>query len=76
MTGSIVNREKLLPQWFALCDLVFHEVDFNNPNSVHTHWKSLEKFSQSVSGQVLGYHTPFLANAPLPLVEHGKTYYL
>jgi ribonuclease BN (tRNA processing enzyme) len=74
--NDIVNREELLPQWFADCDLVFHEVDFDNPKSVHTHWKSLEKLAQSIPGQVLGYHTPFLANAPLPLVEQGKTYHL
>jgi len=74
--NNIVNREELLPQWFESCDLVFHEVDFDNPNSVHTHWKSLEKFAQSVPGQVLGYHTPFLANAPMPLVKQGKTYCL
>ncbi|MBT4024284.1 hypothetical protein, partial [Desulfobacula sp.] len=74
--NDLVGREELLPQWFAACDLVFHEVDFDNPNSVHTHWKSLEKLIESVPGQVLGYHTPFLANAPLPLVEQGKTYSL
>ncbi len=74
--NEAVNREELLPQWFAACDLVFHEVDFDNPNSVHTHWKALEKLAGFVSGRVLGYHTPFLANAPLPLVEQGKTYCL
>jgi len=74
--NNILNRKELLPQWFAGCDLVFHEVDFDNPNSVHTHWKSLQKLIQSISGKVLGYHTPFLANAPLPLVEQGRTYYL
>ncbi len=72
--NEIVGREALLPQWFADCDLTFHEVDFDNPNSVHTHWKALEHLAQSVPGQVLGYHTPFLANAPLPLAEQGKTY--
>ncbi len=74
--NGIVNRKELLPQWFDHCDLIFHEVDFDNPNSVHTHWKALEKLVQSISGQVLGYHTPLLSNAPLPLVEQGKTYTL
>ncbi|MCD4742195.1 MAG: hypothetical protein K8R67_06935, partial [Desulfobacteraceae bacterium] len=74
--NTILNRDELLPKWFASCNLVFHEVDFDNPGSVHTHWKQVEKLQQAISGQVLGYHTPFLANAPLPLVQEGKTYYL
>ncbi|WP_027362415.1 MBL fold metallo-hydrolase [Desulfospira joergensenii] len=74
--NSIVAREELLPQWFADCDLLFHEVDFDNPDGVHTHWKALEELARSIPGQVLGYHTPYLANAPLPLVEQGKTYCL
>ncbi|MCD4720130.1 MAG: MBL fold metallo-hydrolase [Desulfobacula sp.] len=74
--NTIINRDELLPQWFASCDLVFHEIDFDNPGSVHTHWKQVEKLQQSISGQILGYHTPFLANAPFPLVQEGKTYYL
>ncbi len=74
--NSIVNRDELLPQWFASCDLVFHEIDFDNPDSVHTHWKQVQKLQQAISGQVLGYHTPFLANGPMPLVQEGKTYYL
>lgn len=74
--NGIMKRDELLPQWFALCDLVFHEVDFDNPNSVHTHWKQVEKLQQAITGQVLGYHTPYLANAPFPLVQEGKTYCL
>ncbi len=74
--NGIVNREELLPEWFAGCHLVFHEVDFDNPGSVHTHWKQVEKLQQVISGQVLGYHAPFLENGPLPLVQEGKTYYL
>ncbi|MCP4722065.1 MAG: hypothetical protein GY860_21620, partial [Desulfobacteraceae bacterium] len=58
------------------CDLVFHEVDFDNPMGVHTHWKQVEKLSRAVPGRVLGYHTPYLENAPLPLALEGKTYYL
>jgi len=74
--NAIINRDELLPQWFAPCDLVFHEIDFDNPTSVHTHWKQVEKLQQIIPGKVLGYHTPFLANAPVPLVQEGKTYYL
>ncbi len=74
--NSIINRDELLPQWFASCDLVFHEIDFDNPCSVHTHWKQVQKLQQVISRQVLGYHTPFLLNGPMPLVQEGKTYYL
>jgi hypothetical protein len=74
--NGILNRDELSPQWFAHCDLIFHEVDFDNPGSVHTHWKQVEKLQQAIPGQVLGYHTPFLANAPLPLVQEGKNYCL
>jgi len=74
--NNIINRSELLPQWFSPCDLVFHEIDFDNPNSVHSHWKQVQKLQQEISGQVLGYHTPFLPNGPLPLVEEGKTYSL
>ncbi|MCP4671734.1 MAG: MBL fold metallo-hydrolase [Desulfobacula sp.] len=73
--NKFLKRDELLPQWFASCDLIFHEIDFYNPNSVHTHWKQVEKLQQAVPGKVLGYHTPFLANAPLPLVMEGETYY-
>lgn len=74
--NGIIKRDELLPQWFAHCDLVFHEVDFDNPGSVHTHWKQVEKLQKAIPGQVLCYHTPYLANSPLPLVQEGKTYYL
>lgn len=74
--NGVLKREELLPQWFAHCDLIFHEVDFDNPASVHTHWKQVELLQQEISGKVLVYHTPFLANAPLPLVQEGKTYCL
>ncbi|MBW2659424.1 MAG: MBL fold metallo-hydrolase [Deltaproteobacteria bacterium] len=74
--NKIIDRTELLPQWFSSSDLVFHEIDFDNPGSVHTHWKQVQKLQQAISGQVLGYHTPFLAHSPLPLVQEGKTYYL
>jgi ribonuclease BN (tRNA processing enzyme) len=73
--NGILKQDELLPQWFASCDLILHEVDFDNPNSVHTHWKQVEKLQQAVSGKILGYHTPYLANAPVPLALEGKTYY-
>ena len=74
--NELLNREELLPRWFAECDLVFHETDFDNPASVHSHWKEVQKLQQAIPGRVLGDHTPFLANAPLALVEEGKIYCL
>ena len=55
---------------------MFHEVDFDNPAGVHSHWKQVEVLQRAIPGQVLGYHTPFLDNAPLALVQEGHRYYL
>ena len=74
--NTILNREELTPKWFAHCNLVFHEVDFDNPASVHSHWKQVEALQRAIPGQVLGYHTPLLDNAPLALVQEGHSYYL
>jgi len=74
--NKIIGRKELEPEWFADCQLVFHEVDFNNPNGVHTYWKQLQKLADAIPGPVLAYHTAHLAKAPLPLVEQGKVYRL
>lgn len=74
--NAVIGRKELEPEWFTECDLVFHEVDFNNPASVHTYWKQLQKLVDAIPGRVLCYHTPHLANAPLPLAEQGKVYSL
>jgi ribonuclease BN (tRNA processing enzyme) len=74
--NTILNREELTPQWFAHCNLVFHEVDFDNPAGVHSHWKQVEALQRAISGQVLVYHTPLLDNAPLSIVREGHSYYL
>ncbi|MFH1152700.1 MAG: MBL fold metallo-hydrolase [Pseudomonadota bacterium] len=74
--NSILNRAELGYVWFKHCGLVLHEIDFDNPGSVHTHWKQVEKLQEAIPGQVIGYHTPYLANAPFPLAREGKTYSL
>ncbi|UZP66684.1 MBL fold metallo-hydrolase [Desulfovibrio mangrovi] len=74
--NRILNRKELTAEWFAACDLVFHEIDFDNPHSVHTHWKQVESLQRAISGRVLGYHTPYLANSPFPLAEEGRRYVL
>lgn len=74
--NTILKRVELTPEWFTSCQLIFHEVDFDNADSVHSHWKEVEVLQRAVSGEVLGYHTPLLANAPLKLVEEGRRYLL
>ncbi len=74
--NTLLKREELTPKWFTPCNLVFHEVDFDNPAGVHSHWKQVEVLQRAIPGQVLGYHTPFLDNAPLALVQEGHRYYL
>lgn len=74
--NNILKREELTAAWFAPCDLVFHEIEFDNPDSVHTHWKQVESLQRAISGKVLGYHTAFLENSPFPLAEEGRRYLL
>lgn len=74
--NAILKRPELEPSWFRPCGFVFHEIDFDNPGSVHSHWKQVQKLQREIPGQVLGYHTPFLANAPLSLAREGQTYRL
>ncbi|BCS97402.1 hypothetical protein DSLASN_30340 [Desulfoluna limicola] len=70
----ILKREELTASWFAPCDLVFHEIEFDNPGSVHTYWKEVDALQRSIPGKVLGYHTPFLANSPFELAREGERY--
>lgn len=74
--NAILRREELTASWFSPCDLVFHEIEFDNPNSVHSHWKQVEALQREISGKVLGYHTEYLANSPFPLAEEGCRYLL
>ena len=74
--NGILNRPELEAQWFADCDLVFHEIEFNNPDSVHSHWRQVAALQSRISGKVLGYHCPRLESSPFPLVEEGRCYVL
>ncbi|BHH85313.1 MBL fold metallo-hydrolase [Desulforhopalus sp. 52FAK] len=76
LINTILKREELTAAWFAPCDLVFHEIEFDNPNSVHSHWKQVESLQRSIPGKVLGYHTAFLQNSPFDLVREGCRYLL
>jgi ribonuclease BN (tRNA processing enzyme) len=72
--NAVLKRDELGYGWFGNCGLVLHEIDFDNPGSVHTHWKEVEKLQKAIPGKVLGYHTPFLAHAPVPLAREGTVY--
>ena len=74
--NTVLKREELTAAWFAPCDLVFHEIEFNNPSSVHTHWRQVESLQRAISGKVLGYHTAFLENSPFALAKEGCRYLL
>ncbi len=74
--NSILKREELTAEWFASCDLVFHEIEFDNPCSVHTHWKQVESLQRAIPGKVLGYHTAYLENSPFELAKEGCCYLL
>lgn len=74
--NAVLKREELTASWFARCDLVFHEIEFDNPNSVHSHWKQVESLQRSIPGKILGYHTPFLENSPFDLAIEGHRYLL
>ena len=74
--NKVLQRDELEAEWFASCDLVFHEIEFDNPHSVHTHWKQVESLQSKIRGRVLGYHSHNLAHSPFPLAQEGRCYVL
>lgn len=74
LINTVLKRVELTAEWFTPCDLIFHEIEFDNPDSVHTHWKQVESLQRSIPGKVLGYHTLFLENGPFDLVREGERY--
>ncbi|MFT5700759.1 MAG: hypothetical protein ACI8ZB_003644 [Desulforhopalus sp.] len=74
--NNILRREELSASWFAPCDLVFHEIEFDNPDSVHTHWKQVEALQRAIPGKVFGYHTTYLESSPFDLAKEGCCYRL
>jgi len=74
--NRVLKREELSAAWFTPCDLVFHEIEFDNPDSVHTHWKQVEALQREVPGKVYGYHTHYLINSPFDLAKEGFSYLL
>lgn len=74
--NRILKRAELTESWFADCDLVFHEVDFENPGGVHTYWKEVDKLRKGISGKVYVYHTGGKENPPIPIAQEGSIYNL
>ena len=54
---AILKIIELEPEWFQDCDFVFHEVNFESSNSVHTYYKELLKLKKKISGKLFVYHT-------------------
>jgi len=74
--NRIIKRVELTESWFGDCHLVFHEVDFENPESVHTYWKEVDKIREVIPGEVFVYHTRSKNNPPIPIASEGRTYRL
>ncbi len=43
--------------WYNDCHLVFHEVEFENPDNVHTYYKEIQNIMKKINGKVLVYHS-------------------
>ena len=72
--NRILKRPELTESWFEDCDIVFHEVDFENPEGVHTYWKEVDKLRKAISGKVYVYHTGAKEKPPIPIAREGSVY--
>ena len=72
-----IGREELFPEWFTDCNLIFHEVVFDNPNSVHTYYEDLLEFKKRIKGELLVYHTDEgSVREGFRIAEVGKKYFV
>lgn len=74
--NQVLKRDDLKEGWFRECDLLFHEVDFKNPNGVHSYWKEVGRFQAAIKGRLFTYHTAPQKTPPIPIAEDGRTYLL
>ena len=74
--NRILKKVELDESWFKDCNLVFHEVDFENPEGVHTYWKEIEKIRDAIEGELFVYHTCGKDNPPMPIAIEGMTYHV
>jgi ribonuclease BN (tRNA processing enzyme) len=70
---SRLNRPELTAEWFADCDLVFHEVELVRPPSVHSYYTEVLKLARQLPGRLVVYHT-FGNTAPLEMAQEGHWY--
>ncbi|HDR14474.1 MAG TPA: MBL fold metallo-hydrolase [Desulfobacteraceae bacterium] len=74
--NRILQREELTEAWFKKCELLFHEVDFDNPGGVHSYWKEVAAFQNVIRGRLFTYHTAHRETPPLPIADEGRVYRL
>ena len=43
--------------WYNDCHLIFHEVEFENPNTVHTFYTEVAKIMEKIKGKLFVYHS-------------------
>ncbi len=68
-----LGRPELEAAWFKECHLVFHEVDFVDPRSVHSHYLEVVKLAEQFPGRLVVYHTTG-NSAPLEMAQEGEWY--
>jgi ribonuclease BN (tRNA processing enzyme) len=54
---NYLGNEKLKAEWFKDCDIIFHEVSYPSPVTVHTFWKDLQVLGKEIKGEIIVYHT-------------------
>lgn len=70
-----LKKEELSPEWFAECNVVFHEVEFDNPNGVHTYYKDLLELQGKIKGRIFVYHAdPYKIKGGFVFAEECKRY--
>ena len=68
-----LSRPELTAEWFADCQLVFHEVDPVQPDSVHSHYLEVLKLAEQLPVRLVVYHS--VGNtAPLEMAVEGQWY--
>ena len=54
---NYLGNEKLKAEWFKECDIIFHEVSYTSPVTVHTFWRDLQELGNEIKGEIIVYHT-------------------
>lgn len=68
-----LDRKDLTAEWFADCDLIFHEVDPLNPKGIHSSLSEVLKLQRSLRRPLYTYHT-VADPRPLILAREGQVY--